>query len=344
MAFTRIILLGLLLFGFATDGRRLAHRELAVDRILAELQVIRASDNGRPYCRQICGSCGSACSSTTGSKRSLSGPVAFNITDDNGLSTEYENTGPLLKRVIRPVRQNNVGNYIKTKAAALVSTRVNPRTNLISLAYSTNRNDFTFAVLRDLQDFKTNVLNIGVVNLTGCTVLTVVSHRAVYMGHFFENLAFAPDAGNPRDPDTAFQENCLNLITGQGQTYQVRGDSLDPRLFTGENGPAFAFIMTPRQSQDSPTEQNPNPPVPGPETQMYAGRINQLSQTLTDLIPGLWIVYYNYIAVDTDEYIQDYQGKALYEYDPNADGANNANFRLWYEQNTENGQNLGLVA
>ncbi|KAI0122363.1 hypothetical protein F4814DRAFT_408463 [Daldinia grandis] len=161
------------------------------------------------------------------------------------------------------------------------------------------------------------------------------------MAHFFENLAFAPDDG--KAPDTAFQQNCLNIITGQGHIWRAQGDSLDPSLFTGENGPAFAFIMTPRQDQDDPTEQNPNPPVPGPQTQLYAGRMGQLSQTLTDLIPGLWVVYYNYIATNVEHYSQSYQGKALYEYDPNADGANNPNFRLWYEQTEVNGRDLGLV-
>ena len=100
--------------------------------------------------------------------------------------------------------------------------------------------------------------------------------------------------------------------------------------------------MTPCQDQDDPTADNPNPPVPGPDTQLYAGKIGQLSQTLTSLIPWVTIVYYNYIATNLEDYIQAYQGKALFEYDPDADGSNNANFRIWYEQTSEDGRSLGL--
>lgn len=42
-------------------------------------------------------------------------------------------------------------------------------------------NDYTFAALRDFSNFYANILNIGTEGLEGCTVLTVVSRRAVYM-------------------------------------------------------------------------------------------------------------------------------------------------------------------
>lgn len=101
--------------------------------------------------------------------------------------------------------------------------------------------------------------------------------------------------------------------------------------------------MTPRQEQADPTDEEPNPPVPGPDTQAYPGRIVQISQTLTNMIPGLTIYTYNYMA-NIAAYTQQYQGKALFEYDPNADGPNSRpNFRLWYEQTTENGRALGLL-
>jgi hypothetical protein len=143
--------------------------------------------------------------------------------------------------------------------------------------------------------------------------------------------------------DAAFQQNCLNLITGNGATWRTRGDSLDPSLFTGSNGPAVAFIMTPREDQADPTPANPNPPVPGPNTQLYGPRIAEITQTLTTLIPGLTVVCYNYIALNPNQITQDYQGKALFEYDPDADGLGNPNFRIWYEQTTEDGRSLGLL-
>jgi hypothetical protein len=120
-----------------------------------------------------------------------------------------------------------VGTFLDTKTDALVPPTVNPNSNLISLAYSSEspiilvsservvvekqgvrlfhcsgraapgfvtilnvhlflqmsapQNDYTFATLKEFSDFSSNVLNIGVAGLEGCTVLTVVSPEAVYM-------------------------------------------------------------------------------------------------------------------------------------------------------------------
>jgi hypothetical protein len=49
---------------------------------------------------------------------------------------------------------------------------------------------------------------------------------------------------------------------------------------------------------------------------------------------------YNYFATG-DGYPNDYQGVALWQYDPNADGNRNANWRLWFEAANENGTALG---
>ncbi|KAI1123372.1 hypothetical protein F5Y10DRAFT_286255 [Nemania abortiva] len=345
MLFARIFLGNLVLFRRMTDARYLAQRDSAVDltvdrrsELFANLQPRALSDsNGQPSCRPVCGSCGSSCSAAAASKRNLLEFVTFNGTvDDELLGAEHlgNANSSLFKRTFKNVRQSTIGTHFKDKIDALVTTRQNPNTNLINLIYSTKSNDYTFAALRDFSNFDSDILNIGVKNLTGCTVLTVVSRRAVYMAHFFENLAFRPDGREA--PDTAFQQNCLNLITGQGKKWKTRGDSLDPSLFTGGNGPAIAYIMTPRQDQD------PNSPVPGPETQYFPGRMEQLSQTLTSLIPGLGLSYYNYIAMGS-EYHKAYQGKALFEYDPNADGLNNANFRLFYEQTMQDGRAAGII-
>ncbi|KAI2619290.1 hypothetical protein GGR54DRAFT_138240 [Hypoxylon sp. NC1633] len=335
MFFARAILASLVLLGCLTDARYLAQRDLVVDGYLLPRQ---SSGYGRPSCRRICGSCGSSCSYTPVSKRDLVQFITFNDTAADEANYVDEGIHPLLKRTFRNVRQSTVGSFLDRKTAALVPADENPNSNLISLAYSEedendedNRVDFTFATLKRFSDYTTDVLNIGTAGLEGCTVLTVVSPTAVYMAHFFESLAFAPDDGI--DPNVAFQQNCLNLITGQGQTEDARGDHLDPSLFTGNNGPAAAFIMTPREDQ----------PAAGSNSQLHAARIGQISQTLTNLIPGVGVTYYNYIAISIEGQTEQYQGKALFEYDPNADGNNNADFRLWYEQNSETGRNLGLI-
>ncbi|KAI1421434.1 hypothetical protein F5Y12DRAFT_704443 [Xylaria sp. FL1777] len=341
----RIAVASLALLGCATNARYLLNDDSVNTwpEPYYEFHPQELENNAKPSCRRICGSCGSSCSSIAASGQSFLELITSNSTTEGGLShIDYDdNAGPITKRTFKNVRQSTIGSYLKSKVGALLNPYGNPNTNLISLAYSTATDDYTFAVLRDFSNFGANILNIGIEGLEGCTVLTVVSRRAVYMGHFFENLAFSPDDG--QDPDTAFQQNCLNLITGRGQTSGTQGDHLDPSLFTGANGPAIAYIMTPRQDQDDPTPQNPNPPAPGPTTQLYASRMSQLSQTLTTLIPGVGVTYYNYIATNVENYKQDYQGKALFEFDPNADGSNHPNFRLWYEETMKDGRAAGII-
>ncbi|KAI0483743.1 hypothetical protein F4859DRAFT_512386 [Xylaria cf. heliscus] len=224
MFLRRIAVVSLALLGCATNARQILEHDSVVNTwpdTYRDLQPRALGNNGQPSCRRICGSCGSSCSSTAASKRSLLELVTYNSTTEEGLShTDYDdNASHITKRTLKNVRQSTIGSYLQSKVSALVTTNNNPNTNLISLAYSTQSNDYTFAVLRHFSNFGANILNIGTEGLEGCTVLTVASRRAVYMAHFFENLAFAPDDG--KAPDTAFQQNCLNLITGKGQTWWV---------------------------------------------------------------------------------------------------------------------------
>ena len=105
----------------------------------------------------------------------------------------------------------------------------------------------------------------------------------------------------------------------------------------------MAFVMTPRAEQPDPTEEEPNPPAPDASSQQYPTQMGLLATTLTTLIPGVTIMYYNYIAVNVEQYTEDYQGSALFEYDSDADGLGHPNWRLWYEQNSETGLGLGMT-
>lgn len=98
--------------------------------------------------------------------------------------------------------------------------------------------------------------------------------------------------------------------------------------------------MTPREDQADPTAEVPDPPVPGPTSQLYSGRITQIKTLLTQLIDGITVLDYNYIALNVPT--AAYQGVALFEYDPNADGQGHPNFRLWYEQTMGDGISIGL--
>ncbi|KAJ8120462.1 hypothetical protein ONZ43_g2834 [Nemania bipapillata] len=341
MLFYSTVHLGLALANSFTSARVLTNRETVASDWLdsfVDIHPRQTSNVDGPSCRYRCGSCGSSCSSAALSKRDLTQLDTFNITSLDDIIFEHQGPHDLLKRSFRNIRQAAIGSYLKAQTSALVTTLDNPNTNLVDLIYLAEQNEYTFAILKKFSDYNQNVLKIGTGRLEGCTVLTIISRSA---SHIFEDLAFSPD-GNI-DPATAFQQNCLNFITGQGAKWKTKGDSLDPSLFTGDNGPAVAFIMTPRPDQNDPTPQNPNPPVPGPNEQMYEAQITQLSQTIQSLIPGLNIINYNYIALNPRNQDQDWQGKALFEYDPDADGNSNPNFRLWYEQTMRNGDGWNLT-
>jgi hypothetical protein len=60
---------------------------------------------------------------------------------------------------------------------------------------------------------------------------------------------------------------------------------------------------------------------------------------LTTLVPGIGIMDYNYYWVLP--YTIYYQGSALFEYDVNANGSGNPDWRLWIEASNEMGTALG---
>ncbi|KAI1352296.1 hypothetical protein F5Y01DRAFT_97965 [Xylaria sp. FL0043] len=70
---------------------------------------------------------------------------------------------------------------------------------------------------------------------------------------------------SPRE--TMFPRNPLFPFGRPSQMANPR-DNFDSSLFTGDNGPAVAYPMTPRQDQDDLTPQDPKPPVSGPDTQL----------------------------------------------------------------------------
>ncbi|KAL2820345.1 hypothetical protein BJX63DRAFT_311484 [Aspergillus granulosus] len=166
--------------------------------------------------------------------------------------------------------------------------------------------------------------------LTGCTVLTIASSRGVYMCHFWEDINYPLPEYVPREgrPQLGFWP-VLNMLRGEGETPFAVGPAIDTSLVIGEHTNTWAFICTPR----------PRATANDASTIRHMPQQGQLVALLTNLIPGIGIVNYNY---DTREpYEQYYRGIAIFEYDRNADGAGNADWRLWYEASNEMGTSLG---
>ncbi|KAH0553173.1 hypothetical protein GP486_006644 [Trichoglossum hirsutum] len=143
-------------------------------------------------------------------------------------------------------------------------------------------------------------LKVGLSGLCGCTALVVISGGAVYFAHYFEDLSFQ---ANPGDPPANFDANVVNFLN--------HGNGAYPGLQAADfNFPdTRVFVMTPKR---------------GTRTIVYNALITRLVATVATILP----------LVPRDNYeIYGYQpphmntaagnaamdtslGRALFEYDP----------------------------
>ncbi|KAI0902895.1 hypothetical protein F4823DRAFT_344628 [Ustulina deusta] len=235
------------------------------------------------------------------------------------------------KRLLRTVRQNGINDYLK---------RQNVKENLINLCPADAEGygapsycvQYRFSDENIPVDQTTGQMLIGTGNteLTGCTVLTIASSKGVYMCHFWQDLNYPNqgDTGCPDRPALGFQP-VLNMLRGEGDRRWAVGPAIDTSLFLGEGTNTWGVICTPRAGAS----------LDDPHRYHYVSQQQQLVALLTDLIPGIGIINHNYYWMPP--YTQYYQGVALFEYDRNADGAGNADWRLWLEAANELGTKLG---
>ncbi|OQO00803.1 hypothetical protein B0A48_13490 [Cryoendolithus antarcticus] len=177
-------------------------------------------------------------------------------------------------------------------------------------------------------------IRIGTGEVSGCTVVTVVSTRAVYMGHFWENLSM--------ENDVDFEENFMNLFFGGTPQTQTTGPAIDPSLFNQAGDRPIAFIMSPRalaydEGEDPTAEGTGHPAAQG--IFEHATQLNQLRTRLEEIIPGIIIEGYGY-EVTADGFVPGAPFRlALFEYDPKADAVG-PNWRLWQEDTLNLGRTL----
>lgn len=190
-------------------------------------------------------------------------------------------------------------------------------------------------------EFDDNKYELGTGGLTGCSVLTIVSRRAVFMAHFFESLAFSRptkaqliEAGE--DPDTYPRLNFVGQVTNlidqsRGATVGI-GPSLDVSLFNnagdGSDDPGDntkAFIMTPRKWNGAEGEAE------------FTNKINSIITQVKGLLPNLGDVpIYDYVRLNMADEAEEAElytnarGSAFFQYDPSNRGKKA--WRLFYER------------
>jgi hypothetical protein len=132
-------------------------------------------------------------------------------------------------------------------------------------------------------------------------------------------------------------ENVLNLIGGNQPLYYATGVALDISLFNQPDDLPYAYLLAPR-SPGGNNNANPDPA----QIYYYWPQIQQITTYIQELLPNLQaFLPIPYIAQAQYPENELYRGQALFEYDPNADGNGNGNWRLFYEETSVNGRSRG---
>ncbi|OJJ03001.1 hypothetical protein ASPVEDRAFT_712611 [Aspergillus versicolor CBS 583.65] len=206
--------------------------------------------------------------------------------------------------------------------------------------------------------FGANAFQMGTSGLCGCTQVTLVSRRAVWMAHFWETYSHGdsdwvpslgtPTAANgyPPGPDntdhvasySAFEERIIDALSEQepaGPTMQrgrkpkdyimPEGPPIQANLFNRPDDGTMLFVMSPRKSSRD-------------NRFRYSNRVPLIMDAITDILGRRPVEYmFPYLPLnmrvrrDRELAGQNKRGHALFQYDPDADGAGTRGWRLIYE-------------
>lgn len=146
-------------------------------------------------------------------------------------------------------------------------------------------------------------VNLGVINLYGCTSVVVISKKAIYASHFYQRWFAVGTTATTEQ----FKENVI--------TWLKNDPKLDDPAFTEPGAAAHAIIIPPRASNG----RDPKPEI------RYQDRANEISEALGSKLalqkPAQKTGYINVRKKDiSDEALQNgfsfAHGKVLVSYDP----------------------------
>ncbi|KAH0556999.1 hypothetical protein GP486_005215 [Trichoglossum hirsutum] len=177
--------------------------------------------------------------------------------------------------------------------------------------FTENTGHVNSAVFRQ---FGANPFNIAVVGLCGCTVLVVISNQAVYITHYFEDLAFDAEPGDPA-PD--LQGTVLNFLNNPMNGY----DSLAQHSALFNDPSTTVYFMSPAKRSKV----------------LYDTQLNDIGTAIRAILPNMVnnMQEYGYPPLDMKKgpdktlMATTTLGRALFEYDPNPGG--NPQRRLYFQ-------------
>lgn len=222
----------------------------------------------------------------------------------------------VLRRDLEPFPDNDgdKDTFMLSQVSAAISVIVEPAEG--DLFYNT-------AFYRSLGD---DPINLAVKGLTGCSVLVVVSAKAVYFTHFFEERSFPTELGE-EDPDqpvpTDFDGEVKDLLNNgrndpfiDGNPGQIQ-ESLQSHKddFKGQEGLA-AFLIV------GSFEADPDADPPTEKEELYPTSSADIAEQVNDLI-GISPTILQYGISTTQSGLEPdpkltttAKGKVLYQYDP----------------------------
>ncbi|GIZ47198.1 hypothetical protein CKM354_001029700 [Cercospora kikuchii] len=286
------------------------------------LSARQVSDPNGPVCDAICSpnNCGSGSCSSSASKRTLS--VITNTTHNAGLVRRewdfFEDEDEL---------GNAIGDYFTAQGRRVTAQRTTVPVQSNGIAYPTHCVQVSFANL----PAGNTPIGVGPGFLTGCTTLTIVSPRAVYKCHIWEDLHMTEE---PLVRQIQPFDQVLTLIrNGQGAASgSATGVRLNTALFNQAGDGTQAYIFTPR-NRDTPRD---------PNSQVYPAKIGRLTNLIRELLPQATITHINYAS--RPSYGDPALGVVLFEYDTDSTGGgqNVADWRLWHEDAYQTGRGIGM--
>ncbi|KAL2827566.1 hypothetical protein BDW59DRAFT_160209 [Aspergillus cavernicola] len=255
-------------------------------------------------------------------------------------------TSTLVRRIFRyNTNSNRYNGRAPTRAEAdvyLPAVLVNNREDDHFGAYEPFF-DGTEAPVMIQRTFGNEPFQLGTGGLHGCTMVAVISRRAVWMAHFWEVYSHSrqtttnPASGSYR----AFRQRIIDAFKGvlvvdpvvprNGKPYRIPvGDPINPDLFNEDNDGTHIIIMTP----------NPLGSVgPARNDERYHARHEVMVEELRNHVGGDPRVdtyrysAYNY-AIPREEALANTErrGMCLFQYDTDSDGQGMRAWRLLYEQ------------
>jgi len=184
-------------------------------------------------------------------------------------------------------------------------------------------------------------------DIHGCTTITLVSNRAVWMAHFWETYSnrvrsdpINGDENSDKPPDhPVFVERILMFIRGEEVTnptsnfnkpyIRPKTPYINPDLFNADNDETKLFISTPIPMGEQLSRRSPL---------RYPRRVRKIAEAFAQRIgrtPEVNVIPYQALNYDVPEdkrlVGKTARGFHLFQYDPKSDGNNQRAWRYFAE-------------